>query len=409
MKKPLLLLFSLFIAQQICAQNDFRPGYVITTKGDTINGFVNYKVGLKKFEVCNYKKSKEEKDPVNYFPNQIHGYGFVGDRFFEAKEITAEESKKVFIEVLVKGKATLYRYNSDFFIEKNDSIFKQLVNEVSIEYTELGYREKQSNRHIGVLTYLFSDCPKVKKKAQTVQLKEKALVNLTKAYNDCFNEPSIVFLEDKPWIKANVGLSPGTNFSSLTIDEAIENEDLGFFSSDLGNATAFSIGAFVDISVPRINDRISIHTAVQYVSANFEGSRTRSNRFFNFSYETTTELEQLRIPVGIKYTFPEKKVTPYFAVGVMNNINLKTNTVSVVERERIVNNSIQNFEESTDLDTTIPGFWAGIGIKKTIKNTLNGFLELRFERSTGFVGEERFQRQFRYELQNFQLSIGLSL
>ena len=391
MKQPLLLLFSIFIAQQICAQNDFRPGYIITKEGDTLNGFVNYKVGLKKFEICSYKKTKEQKDQVNYYPNQIDGYGFVGDRFFEAKEITAEESKKVFIEVLVKGKATLYRYNSDFFIEKNDSIFKQLVNEVSIEYTELGYREKQSNRHIGVLTYLFSDCPKVKKKAQTVQLKEKALVNLTKAYNDCFNEPSIVFLENIPWLKANVGFSPGC------------------FSSELGNATAFSFGAFVDISVPRVNERISIHTGAQYVSANFEGSSTRSNRFFNFSYETTTIMEQLRIPVGIKYTFPEKKVTPYFAVGVMNNINLKTNMVSMVERERIVNNVLENFEESADLDTTRPGFWAGIGIKKTIKNTLNAFLELRFERSTGFVGEDRFQQQYRYELQNFQLSIGLSL
>ncbi|MEM6893840.1 MAG: hypothetical protein AAF554_09135 [Bacteroidota bacterium] len=409
MKKPLLFLFSLLIVQQICAQNDFRPGYIITKEGDTLNGFVNYKVGLKKFEVCSYKETKEQKNPVDYYPNQIHGYGFVGDRFFEAKEIRAEESKKVFIEVLVKGKATLYRYNTDFFIKKNDSIFKQLVNEVSIEYTELGYREKQSNRHIGVLTYLFSDCPKVKKKAQTVQLKEKALVNLTKAYNDCFNEPSIVFLENKPWLKANVGFSPGMNFSSLTIDEAIENEGPGFFSSELGNATAFSFGAFVDISVPRVNERISIHTGVQYVSANFEGSSTRSNRFFNFSYETTTEMEQLRIPVGIKYTFPEKKITPYFALGVMNNINLKTNMVSVVERERIVNNVLENFEESADLDTTRPGFWAGIGIKKTIKNTLNAFLELRFERTTGFVGEERFQQQYRYELQNFQLSIGLSL
>lgn len=405
MKQKLILFFSLCMFQFIHSQTDFRQGYIITNTGEKIEGLINYREGVRSYNYCDFKRS-DEQTIVSYIPNQIRGYGFENDKYYESKEILSDNSspKTLFIEVLVKGNATLYKYKSQFFIEKNDTIFKELENiEKDIKVNKKWVR-KSANRHIGTLLYLFSDCPEIKNTIENLFLGEKSLTDLVERYNDCGGQPSITFKEKKAWFKTILGVSAGLTSSSLNFDNTIEAR--GFFTTDLGTTSAISFGAFIDMLSPRVNERISFHTGIFYLSTTYKANQLDEASNYTYRYDVNTELEQIKIPIGIRYTFPEKNTTPYVTLGISNNINLKSISIWTEERER--NNIVETFEDSLDLTDIRFGYWGGVGIKKIISNKLTGFIEARFDYSTGFPKNDQFET-VQYKLTSFQLLIGLSI
>jgi hypothetical protein len=122
-----------FSQQQPQQQPYFAPGYIVTTKGDTVKGEV--KVNTKnEFEV--YEKIAF-KDPSgaqkNYKPNKIKGYG-VKDQHYVSMIADGEPR---FYQLLVRGDISLYKmifeamrmnelsYDAEYYIAKPDS--KKLV------------------------------------------------------------------------------------------------------------------------------------------------------------------------------------------------------------------------------------------------------------------------------------------
>ena len=137
MKQKLILFFSLCMFQFIHSQTDFRQVYIITNTGEKIEGLINYREGVRSYNYCDFKRS-DEQTIVSYIPNQIRGYGFENDKYYESKEILSDNSspKTLFIEVLVKGNATLYKYKSQFFIAAHNNFlhrWKTIASANSIE------------------------------------------------------------------------------------------------------------------------------------------------------------------------------------------------------------------------------------------------------------------------------------
>jgi hypothetical protein len=139
MKKKLVTLYlslagSVVFSQQPPPQQPyFTPGYIVTTKGDTIKGEV--KVNTKnEFEV--YEKIAF-KDPSgaqkNYKPAKIKAYGFNGQHYVSM----TSDGEPRFYQLLVKGDISLYKmifeamrmnelsYDAEYYIAKPDS--KKLV------------------------------------------------------------------------------------------------------------------------------------------------------------------------------------------------------------------------------------------------------------------------------------------
>lgn len=379
MKKVILLSALLLLFAFKCfGQSDFRKGFVITSNYDTLYGFVNYKESLRANKVCNFKKLLDQP-VVTYEPNQLVGYGFENDKFFVSREIRFKEVKsRVFLEVLVGGIVNLFEYDQKYWVEKDTSGILPLTNETTEIYLEGRRVFRNSNQHIATLNILLFDCAEVRTKLQKIEITERSLTDLIKAYNICKGASLKIYKEKKPWIRTGFGIAGGLTLSKIDFVAQVSGYDhlLGKFEST-GSPT---MGVTLDIQSPRISERFSFTGNVLYTPTSFY-------RFFENSSPTTRnyitiKLHQVELPIGFRYTFPAKNITPFLNLGVVNTQHIKFN--SIWTQEVLVNGVvITNEGEALIIKKWQLGFWGGIGATKTLTPKLNASFELRYTMTNG--------------------------
>lgn len=404
--KLLLILVSIVFIQKIFSQTDFRKGFIVTNELDTINGYIDYREGSRKYKICAFKLSKNQ-NVKSYSPNDIIAYRFLNDTYFVAKKITGDDGmqESVFFEVLVKGKVTLYKYQGAFYVEKEDKKFHKLINKRLI--VEQGGKEfyKNSNKYIGILTILLTDCKNIKGKINKLLLSEKELTKLIEFYNNCFDGSSISFKESKPWFNSHFGLMLGLNSSKINFYS--DYQGFNQLTSGFDPSNSILPGVFIEMSSPRLHERIAFNFGLFYLNTNYRSISLNKNGGITDRNDVSIEVEQLKIPIAFKYTFPTKKFTPYFNLGISNTIHLNSSSKWVQEREiyNIVDTTIR---EAVEIGDSQFGFWGGVGIKKSISNKLTGFLEIRYERTSGIsIGGP--SAIINDKVANFQLLIGINI
>lgn len=216
--KALLTGLLFFVTGFANAQNEFRNGFVVTNSRDTLYGLIDYGEGSTMHKLCLFKASKGKKATV-YKPDEILGYGFVNDKVYESRQVNIfkQKTEQVFTEVIIRGYISLFKYNDQFFVQKQDSSFLHLKN----ESRKINYQGKiairKTNEHIAILNLLMFDCPELRDEIQKVKLTEKVLTLLVEKYNACKDVPGIAYKTQKPWIKPTIGLNVGYNSSVLSI------------------------------------------------------------------------------------------------------------------------------------------------------------------------------------------------
>lgn len=371
-----LLLFAGF-CQTGLSQSDFRKGYIIDLKKDTLFGFVDYREGSRAYRTCNFKSNATEVSV--YKPGEITGYGFVGYKYFASQQLFDVDSTQnlFFFEVIVEGQATLYKLDAIFYLKKDD-VLHSLINpwkEVKIDGRTF---QKKSNQYISTLNIYLRDCPQLSSKIQTTSLNERQLSNLISDYNKCKGSQSIIFKENKPWVKAAFGIFAGANFSTFSASTRTSAGyphlvgDYESFISPIG-------GAIVDISSPRLTERLAFTGGAFFLKSSYYRYTQFTNGFVSISTNyVTIELEQLKMPIGIKYTFPERGLTPFINAGITNTINLKTTSQWINEFE--ANNRVHiSTQEAMTIGRNELGFWGGVGVRKLIHPKWVSQFELRYE------------------------------
>lgn len=406
MKRITLLIF-IFIAlnQTINSQNDFRKGYIISHKNDTLNGFIGYRENDSKYKTC-YFKSSEEKETIIYDANQISGYRYLDDKVFISKEVLREDQtkEKVFLELLVKGKATLYRYLGVFYIEMEGGELHELNDDKVLVQRDGKEYYKNSNRHIAALSYLLADCESIKEKINKVAYRELKLTKLIELYNACDGGESISFKEKKPAFKTEFGLVIGVNSSQLNFSSDLYNT--GHLTNGFNRENSIMPGIYFDFSSPRLNERTSINVGLFYIPTTYTAyTKIESSSYTDYN-DVIIEVEQLKIPLAFRYTFPKKRFTPYINLGGSFTYHISSSSVWFQERE--VKNIVLTYErEAIEVGDSQLGFWGGFGVKKSIGNRIGGFLEVRLEQTSG-VAVENPKLYGNDTLTNIQFLIGIS-
>lgn len=288
--KRLLFLVIVLTTQFLVAQTDFRPGYVITEIGDTIVGEIDYRGDLLMGQLCKFK-SNESNIVIEYLPDEIIAYRFTDSKYYASKEIV---STKVFLEILIKGKANIYYLRDEngdhYYIDKED-----------LPLTEIPYKEEiktdhgtnylsQSKTHIGILTYYMQDAPldfqaKIKKikKPETDNL-----VKLAEDYNNvvCQGEKCIVFEKKEPFAKVNIELAGGvTSFYKFNY---------------VDNHVYFLAGFIAHFWMPRVNEKLFVRTGALYSIIKHKGVQEYI----------------FKIPLQLEYICPKNTIRPKAAIGI---------------------------------------------------------------------------------------------
>lgn len=172
------------------SQSAYRHGVLYTNTQDTIRGLLRYSEGTGTSSPCYYKLNSS--GPVTkYLPGTISGFRYDNDNYFTSRSIG--KSADVFLEILVKGNVTLYKFDDIFFIQKTDSALFELSDDME-EMIIAGRQAKVRTRNYSrMLMLLMADCVETSKKVPSTLLKEKHIIRLVSSYNTCMGYSNIYY------------------------------------------------------------------------------------------------------------------------------------------------------------------------------------------------------------------------
>jgi hypothetical protein len=208
MKTKRLIFFGLLVSTGFLhAQTDYRPGYIINSKGDTLYGEIDYRGDLLMSNICRFKAID---NTINeYSPKDIFAYRFVDSKYYESREING---KMVFLEYLIKGKVNIYYIHDDegdhYYFDKEDVKLTELPYEKGIKYINNKQVFYETKTHIGILNYYMRDAPEVQSRITSIKEPDhRNLIKLAENYHKaiCKGEQCIIYEKKQPFLSSKSG------------------------------------------------------------------------------------------------------------------------------------------------------------------------------------------------------------
>jgi len=169
------------------AQGKYQNGFLLTPNLDTVRGELRFANKVSKPTPCSFRTDKKAPSREVY-PSEVHGFCLENGAYYYSHSIVGSDN--VFLEVLVKGYLNLFKFGGIYFVEKGDSAFFELSDEVEVQFVEGHQQPQRSRNYARMLSLVTSDCPEISMQANTVPLREKPLVSLVAAYNRCKGSPA---------------------------------------------------------------------------------------------------------------------------------------------------------------------------------------------------------------------------
>lgn len=296
----------------------------------------------------------EDKGKITtYSALQITQYGLSDGTVYESYKIHSDnEEKTVFLERLVSGKITLYRYvdreHRTYYIRKDSTDLQEL------------------QKDMGALKFASQDCEFMADAIRLASYTPQSLQKLASRYDKC---------ESKPFPYAKVGILAGFRQMSLQQPSGYDNSLLN--DNPFPSSGSLAIGVFADL--PIFMSEFSFHPEVFYTMYKVAAS----------SYTTQAEvdalvsLSTLHVPLLFRYTVPTLTWRPFFDAGPYFSYNLKNS--SDIYYATTNNNTVTIEKPLQDklVSDYIVGYSAGAGLQRKLNYKKTVSAELRYTRAAG--------------------------
>jgi len=248
----ILLILSLF-ALTTNAQDDFRPGYIVTTDGDTLVGKIKHSgENLALWESCQFQL-QDNIFVKSYYPGDIESYRFFDGRYYVSKIL---KGQKVFLEFLVKGKIDLYRLKDQegdhYYLENDTSGVMEITYQEKVQTIESKQYLYQSAKHRALYSYYMQDAPELQTRiARMGEPEQNTLIKLVSDYHNivCKDNACVIYLKKKEPIDINLEFVLGiAQYNTKYINKKYALQD----------------GILAYISLPSISDYIFLRTGIMY-------------------------------------------------------------------------------------------------------------------------------------------------
>jgi hypothetical protein len=393
-KKGIFFLMGCLIPIMTIAQANFLPGQIVNLKGDTLEGFIDYRnweINPNKI----YYKSNANENPALLGPLAIKAFKVENEIYVSAivnlevspfltsklgfdQELNIK-SDTVFLQTLIAGEKSLYFHkNSDgvpnFFI-KRDSIFDLLIYKRFL-VEEAGIKSvKENKKYLGQLALYLGSCESIGGKLSGVTYTQKSLIKLFQHYFDCTLSDNSF---ERKWDKGTLEIGGLMGGSVTSLNFTGRDWD---YLTDAGYSPSLNLstGLFFDFVLPRNRAKWSINNEILFsryqVNGQYE-NRVNEDHYsvtyseFGYSYIKINNLLRFRYPVG--------KISIFINAGISNGFSL--NEINK-KREELYFYGIETIEETPALSRSRryeQGFLMGTGIKydrfslETRHETANG-------------------------------------
>jgi len=329
-----------FIFLSANGQENYVPGYITDLNGDTIKGLINYKNWNKNPDIIYFKK--ETTDPgTSYNPLNIRCFSVLDEMYISAvvdietsPVLTAKlkpdpelhfAKDTTFLQTMIDGQKSIYYLKdrtgkSHFYIR--DSTFQLLIFKRYFKVVNGKNGVAENRNFLGQLTNYLSDCPDIRKKIVKTEYDKISLEKLfvscygSASYNNQKNlEPeSITFQKKTEKPKTKFGLLGGMTSTSIKFESVI-HENLT--KSDFQPSQRLTGGVFLDIILPRLQDKWSVCNEMTLTGYLFKGD------FLDFEtnerhtmYHSTIGFSYLNMNHMVRFTYPVKKFHVFANTGI---------------------------------------------------------------------------------------------
>lgn len=390
-----LIFFIYFGLSQLYANTDFRAGYLITHKQDTVQGYIDYKGMATSSKKCVFKTSLDG-EPKTYLPTDIQAYRFVDGKYYVSKNIEVDgKTQTVFLEYLINGTVDVYFYrdvtSEYYYVDKGDGALHLLKNEKKEVVVNNERYMQNSKEYIGILRYVFNKSPKFIQKAENAQLNHKSLIKIANEYHQetCEGETCIVYEKKLPKSKFLFGVTVGGAVNYIDIaDEVTTNDDLAYLNNaNLEQSNTYVIGLNISKSLPYLNDRLSLQYdgLISKLDINFTSERLGGGLVLGST--VTFNQQVFNNALTMRYEGAGTGVRPVLLGGCFMNYHFGP------EFQRVEDiNTISGTYIASRTYTENPfeghnfGFVFGLGLAKNIMNRVAS-LEARYYKGLGMTYE----------------------
>jgi hypothetical protein len=224
-------------------------------------------------------------------------------------------SERLFLKVLVEGKASLYFYQEDlfwrFFYTVDNSPIRQLIfKEYMTNDSEHHYKS-----NLKFQQQIWNDVKCTNTTMQTVEslnYKRIELEKYFKKYNDCEGIAYVEYNNNKGRHNFNLKITPGINYSSLSV-----TNDLDLTHAAFNSKLSYRIGLEAEYILPFNRNSWGI---------TFEPNFQNFKQQYNSPFNNSVELNTLEIPLGLRrYFFINDKFKLFLDAQGIIELNLNSN------------------------------------------------------------------------------------
>ncbi len=299
----------------LSAQSNYQKATIILLNGDTLSGFIEEQASLELSKSVKFRINKEEKSRT-YLPTELRSFRFEtsGMKYESIRINSALDTtyKQRLAEVMIEGDVKLYKLQLPdqektvinnlqnivaYYIRKDNKIHRLELIEKQVTGSNNTGRSQTSNievrEYVGVLKYLFSDCPAIYPNIDRLRFKDSAMESIVKDYAECTNQQVVEIERIQPF-KKRVEQSFGLAFL----------RPLGSTSNDYG----FMAGYYREISSLQRSSFISFLFGAGYTFISTE--REALNVLYKDNFHMLT------IPAHVNFRFNNNSSwTPFLTIG----------------------------------------------------------------------------------------------
>jgi hypothetical protein len=316
--KRIFLFFLSAIALDLQGFAQFKEGYIINNNDETIQGYINYEGSINNSDRCEFKLNREGEIKT-YKPGEIKAFRFNDSKYFSTWELSVNnELKTIFIEWLIRGRASLLSYSRPvdgtryFLLLENDSLV-ELTNTMRSFNKDGKTYERRNQEYKNTLSFYFKDAPSLKPEIEVSAFKGESLIKITKDYHEltCKTGDCIVFEEKNRDMIFTWGISTDFVNSKFILNSDLQHEV--FPSKSLGFGLALNIENLPAVS-PKFTARfnLTIHSALFRYDTTDTWSLITDDRI--------CKIMVARIPLRVTYKFTHKKLNPFLSLGAVVNL-----------------------------------------------------------------------------------------
>jgi hypothetical protein len=199
-------------------------------------------------------------------------------------------------------------------------------------------------------------------------------------------------------------ITGGVNFSQMKVEG-----DKKYKEGTYQSPSSPIFGLSFNINRPSINDRSSLHVGIHLLSSQYSHTKETINyaRGTVRKHQFDIDLVQLRFPIGFRYSWLGRKITPFTEFGFSIIRHMKADGVYSYEEEVAEWEVVRTYSEAIDLADGQFGFWAGGGAIVPIGDRFQSGVQIRYERTNGTTARNLGAEYLKSRINNIQLMVSI--